>query len=66
MFPLSAQGVFEFLASKGVQQQPVGLQIMVHGTVPTGELVIDWRCRSAVLCHATRSITACSCHSRDD
>ncbi len=47
MFPLSAQGVFEFLASKGVQQQPVGLQIMVHGTVPTGELVIDWRCRLA-------------------
>lgn len=31
------QGVFEFLASKGVQQQPVGLEVMVHGTVPTGE-----------------------------
>jgi hypothetical protein len=25
------------MSSKGIKQQPVGLQIMVHGTVPTGE-----------------------------
>lgn len=31
------QGVFEFMSSKGIKQQPVGLQVMVHGTVPTGE-----------------------------
>lgn len=32
------QGVFEHLAEKGQQAPaPVGLQIMVHGTVPTGE-----------------------------
>lgn len=31
------QGVFEHLAEKGQQAPaPVGLQIMVHGTVPTG------------------------------
>jgi N-acetylgalactosamine kinase len=35
-FMCAYKGVFEFLASKGIQQQPVGLQIMVHGTVPTG------------------------------
>lgn len=33
------QGVFEFLASKGIQRQPTGLEVMVHGTVPTGELL---------------------------
>jgi hypothetical protein len=26
------------MSSKGIKQQPVGLQVMVHGTVPTGEL----------------------------
>ena len=26
------------MASKGIKQQPVGLQVMVHGTVPTGGL----------------------------
>lgn len=31
------QGVFEFLEGKGVQRTPVGLKVMVHGTVPQGE-----------------------------
>ena len=31
------QGVFEFLERKGVQRPPVGLKVMVHGTVPQGE-----------------------------
>lgn len=35
--PIFPQGVFEHLAEKGQQASaPVGLQIMVHGTVPTG------------------------------
>jgi hypothetical protein len=32
------QGVFEHLQSKGIAAPPaVGLQVMVHGTVPLGE-----------------------------
>ena len=30
------QGVFEFFKAKGHALSPVGLQIMVHGTVPQG------------------------------
>ena len=33
----AAQGVFEFFKAKGHALSPVGLQIMVHGTVPQGE-----------------------------
>jgi hypothetical protein len=35
---VALQGVFEHLQSKGVAAPPaVGLQVMVHGTVPLGE-----------------------------
>ncbi len=37
-FLAAYKGVFEYLGGKGVATPPpVGLQVMVHGTVPTGE-----------------------------
>lgn len=31
------QGVFEFLEKQGKAPTPVGLQVVLHGQVPTGE-----------------------------
>jgi hypothetical protein len=33
----SRQGVFEHVARKGLTIHPVGLELMVHGTVPIGK-----------------------------
>jgi hypothetical protein len=46
------QGVFEHLQSKGIAApSPVGLQVMVHGTVPLGE-----HCRSRAVGTARNTI----------
>lgn len=43
-FVAAYKGVFEHLAAKGQPAPaPLGLQIMVHGTVPTGAGVAGWR-----------------------
>lgn len=34
---LTVQGVFEFLERKGQSVSPQGLQVMLHGQVPTGK-----------------------------
>ena len=34
------QGVFEFLDKKGKAPSPAGLQVMLHGQVPTGECLL--------------------------
>lgn len=49
------QGVFEFLDKKGKAPSPAGLQVMLHGQVPTGEcLLLQPACALTVACY-----TAC-------
>lgn len=55
----NAQGAFEFLQSKGVPvPTPVGLQVMLHGLVPTGAMHVPTHCCHAHECHAGSGLSS--------
>jgi N-acetylgalactosamine kinase len=43
-FVCAYKGVFEWAASAGLDVEPAGLEVMVHGTVPLGELNENFWC----------------------
>ena len=59
------QGVFEFLEKQGRSPAPVGLQVMLHGQVPTGMCLLAaiYQCyvHSAVVDHLLLHVCAATC-----
>lgn len=55
-----SQGVFEFLQHKGQAPTPQGLQVMLHGQVPTGKRLENLFLRTDV---AFEPFVAICCHT---